>query len=151
MIKEILSLIGRATLGAGAMKEIQKNLGSRHWVHCIFLRQTADMQWVFDIPFAGIEDEPFVEGIPEILEHHLRKARKLTYAQSQGITVLFTDSPNIPPAFRGGTNFTLVRSRFDSNGAWYTDKASKLEGWLCPNIHQFFAAPPAKIHVCLRA
>lgn len=145
-------MIGRARLGMSTAKEIQKNLGSRHWIHSIFLRQNTELMWVFDIPFAGITDEPLVMGIPEIIEHHLKKARKFSLASQYGINVLFTDAPSIPMELRGGNNTTIIldRVREDSNGAWYRDKETKMEGWLCPNLHQFFAAPPRRIYVAFR-
>lgn len=144
------SLIGTPHLPAAAVKAVRANLGSRLWLHSLYMRYSDSGLWVFDVPFAGLVDEPFVAGVDEIIEFHLRKAKKLTIAKQQGIPVLFTNTTGIPDCFKGGTNVTLHRIGNANGGATYEDKVSKKVGWLCPNLSLFFAEPPDHIQVSFR-
>lgn len=133
-------------------KLIHFNLSRKDWTHVIFMRwHKLFQQWCFDIPIVGIEDEPFVSGIPEIIDHHLAKKKKLTSARDNGINVLFSGAPTKPKNFKLGHYFKLVKLHEENGGCWYRDTTSKMEGWLCPNLFQFFATAPKQIHVCIRS
>ncbi len=155
-LSQRLGNIGAAIIAAGPtvtkMRElVAKNLASRDWTHILYLRYSKKYEeWVFDIPQAGITDEPFVEGIPEIIEYHLDKAGKLDLAQSVGVPVLFTGAAKKPTGFSVGTNITLNALKEEHGGCWYKDKVSGMEGWLCPNLYQYFATSPDRIHICIR-
>jgi hypothetical protein len=130
---------------------VAANLGKKDWTHIIFLRwQEKQDAWCFDIPIVGIEDEPFVSGMPEIIEHHLIRAEKLDVARTHGVSVLFSGAASKPAAFELGNYFHLVKVKEENNGCWYRDPSTGFEGWLCPNLYQFFAAPPNTLHICIR-
>jgi hypothetical protein len=91
--------------------------------------------WVFDDPATGLVREPFVAGVPEMinqLTRHIPNARN-------GFRLLF--SGNEFPGYAAA--FDFVRS--ESGDAWYRRRDSKprMEGWLCPALFKYFnEAPP---------
>lgn len=91
--------------------------------------------WVFDDPAAGLRREPFVVGVPAMIDAlvaGLPDARR-------GFRMLFSAEP-----FPGHSR-TLTRLREESGGCWYGD--GEREGWLCPALFRYFPAPPEKIYV----
>lgn len=131
---------------------INKNLAKKNWIHTIFLRwNKISKVWCFDIPIIGLVDEPFVKGVPEIIENNLIKINKLKEAQDYGVTVLFSNSSVKPAEFKQGHYFKLYKMHEENGGCWYKDGNSGFEGWLCPNLFQFFATTPKQIHVCIRS
>jgi len=93
--------------------------------------------WVFDDPATGLAREPFVAGIPEMIDRltsHIPDAR-------QGFRLLFSadDFPGYQAAF------DWVRS--ESGGAWYRlrDVEPAIEGWLCPALFKYFEQAPRTI------
>jgi hypothetical protein len=143
-------------LGASSLKEqikslVSKNLSRKDWIHVMFLRwNSIKTDWCFDIPVMGIEDEPFVSGMEDIIDKQLIKADKLAAAKKHGICVLFSGGSVKPKAFSHGHYFSLTRQRQDNGGCWYKEPESGYEGWLCPNLYQYFASPPNTIHICIR-
>jgi hypothetical protein len=81
--------------------------------------------WVFDDPAAGLVREPFVCGIPQMIDRlvadaGIAEARK-------GFRLLFSATPF--PGHQG----TFKRLRAEHNGTWYRDESNGTEGWLCPD------------------
>jgi len=131
---------------------IKSNLSISKWIHIVYLRWLKkEKAWVFDIPFAGIVNEPFGDGMPELIEHHLnRRKGKLAHAKKYGVCVLFSHVSVKPSEFSDGIYTKLTSREEDNGGCWYWDVIAKKYGWLCPNLHQFFTSPPQQIHFCLR-
>jgi len=93
--------------------------------------------WVFDDEQASLVQEPFVEGIPEMIDEltaDIPDARK-------GFRLLF--SPDPFPNFQR----ELTKQREEHNGTWYQDPTTKKEGWLCPALFKYFPVAPDKIYV----
>ena len=92
--------------------------------------------WVFDDPAVGLTREPFVSGIPEIINRlvtHIPDARS-------GFRLLFAATP-----FPGAQKFDRVRA--DYGGTWYcTAGDPKTEGWLCPALFKYFPEAPETIY-----
>jgi hypothetical protein len=90
--------------------------------------------WVFDDAAAGLKQEPFVAGVPEMINHlvaDIPQARR-------GFRLLFSASP-FP-----GYQRRLQRLREESDGWWYATDEPPMEGWLCPALFRYFHdAPPA--------
>ena len=155
-IMNILKSLGLKIKSAIGVSEVIKNLinfnlSKKAWTHVIFMRWNKEFkQWCFDIPILGIEDEPFVSGIPEIIDYHLSRGNKLKGAKENGTSVLFSGDKNKPKNFSVGHYFKLVKLQEENGGCWYRDPTSKMEGWLCPNLFQFFATAPKQIHICIR-
>jgi hypothetical protein len=90
--------------------------------------------WVFDDPCVGLEREPFVAGVPEIID---LAVRDIPNAEA-GFTLLFSAHP-----FPGAT-VALEWVREEVGGHWY--RAGDREGWLCPALFHYFPAPPPRIY-----
>lgn len=93
--------------------------------------------WVFDDPAAGLEKEPFVAGMPEMIEDLVRD---IPDARG-GFRLLFSALPF--PGFQ----VHLKKSREDGGGVWYCSGANPVEGWLCPALFKYFGAAPESIYV----
>lgn len=87
--------------------------------------------WIFSDEKRGIIDEPFVMGIPEIIESLLNGEEKCTMYAS--------DNP-----FPGSKKLTLIKE--DYNGGWYRFGETKMEGWLCPVVQIYFGCVPKEIY-----
>lgn len=93
--------------------------------------------WVFDDERVGLVKEPFVAGIPEMID------------------VLVEDIPNAEDGFRllfsarefPGWQKRLTLVRPESGGAYYATDDPPMEGWLCPALFNYFDAPPEEIYV----
>ena len=97
--------------------------------------------WVFDDSAVDLEREPFVLGIPEMIDH------------------LVTDIPDARQGFRlifsseafPGAEIVLIRGREDSGGTWYRLEGTESEGWLCPALFKYFDEAPHRIHAHVEA
>ncbi len=93
--------------------------------------------WLFDDQPRDIEREPFVEGVPEMIDDLVSN---ISNARS-GFRMLFAASPF--PGFQRRLN----RIREEMGGVWYATNDPPMEGWLCPVFFQFFDEAPANIFV----
>jgi hypothetical protein len=88
--------------------------------------------WVFDDPAKDLEKEPFISGIPEIIESILP-------ANYRGkFSIVF--SKNAFP----GYNFKLSRLYEEADGYWY--RLGEQSGWLCPAMFKYFDKAPEEIY-----
>jgi hypothetical protein len=93
--------------------------------------------WVFDDPYQGLTQEPFVQGVPEMIDNlvaDLPEARR-------GFRLLFSASP-FP-----GYQRELVRSREEYGGWWYSTKEPPMTGWFCPALFRYFDQAPRQLFV----
>ncbi|GAB4139129.1 DUF6717 family protein [Thermopirellula anaerolimosa] len=93
--------------------------------------------WVFDDPAAGLKREPFVAGIPEMIDEMVRDIPNA----EEGFRLLFSTQP-----FPGYTH-KLVWRRGDQTGNWYYSEQFQKEGWLCPALFKYFRQAPKEIYV----
>ena len=92
--------------------------------------------WVFDDERVGLVREPFVSGVPEMINQlaaDIPDARK-------GFRLLFSAGPF--PGYQA--KFERVRS--DMGGTWYRTDDGKMEGWLCPALFKYFPEAPPQIY-----
>ena len=92
--------------------------------------------WMFDDAAVGLAREPFVAGIPEMIE--LLVARMPD--AHQGFRLLFSAQP-FP-----GSQVEMVLLREESGGGWYSWPAENREGWLCSALMKYFSSPPGKLY-----
>tara|TARA_R110000868_G_scaffold20153_9_gene85637 strand:- start:3118 stop:3483 length:366 start_codon:yes stop_codon:yes gene_type:complete len=96
--------------------------------------------WVFDDENTDLFQEPFVSGMPEMIDELVSD---ITNAK-EGFKLFFSKAPF--PNFQK----KLLRTREEYGGWWYTDittnKAGK-EGWLCGALFKYFAKAPEIIYV----
>lgn len=93
--------------------------------------------WVFDDPAAGLTREPFVAGIPEminLLTANIPDAK-------DGFRLTFSATP-FP-----GYDLHLNWQREEHGGNWYYAQTLKMEGWLCPALFKYFPIAPSEIYV----
>ena len=93
--------------------------------------------WVFDDPSTALVQEPFVSGVPEMINELVADIPNAR----QGFRLLFSPAPF--PGFQ--RKLTWVRPEFDGN--WYQMEQPKLEGWLCPALFRYFSVAPAVLYV----
>lgn len=92
--------------------------------------------WVFDDPRVGLVREPFVAGIPEMID----KLVKDIPNADKGFRLLFSASP-----FPGYT-IKLTWVRGERGGHWYFCEEYNSEGWLCPALFKYFDEAPKEIY-----
>lgn len=93
--------------------------------------------WVIDDSRTGLFREPFVAGIPEMMD----KLTKGIENVEKGFRLTFSANP-FP-----GFDTKLVWRRSDGNGNWYFCELTQTEGWLCPGLLRYYRTPPAEIYV----
>jgi hypothetical protein len=93
--------------------------------------------WVFDDPHVGLVREPFVAGIPEMID---RLVKDIPDAE-KGFRLLFSATP-----FPGNT-IKVVWRRAEAGGNWYYCSEYDSEGWLCPALFKYFKEAPKELYV----
>jgi hypothetical protein len=96
--------------------------------------------WVFDDPRVGLEREPFVSGIPEIIDLAVQGIPDA----EQGFLLIFSARP-----FPGAT-VELDWVREEMGGHWYRWGVHGMEGWLCPALFHYFDTAPPKLYAQVR-
>jgi len=96
--------------------------------------------WVFDDEAVGLRKEPFVSGIPEIIEDLLAEEE---IDGEDGFYLTFSATP-FP-----GHQRELTRLEEDGGGNWYETvdaDGNPLEGWLCPALFKYYDNAPDKLY-----
>ncbi len=97
--------------------------------------------WIFDDDTVGLVKEPFVAGVPAILESLLAK-EKILHPES-GFRLIFSATP-FP-----GHQLVAVQLREEDGGHWYGVDPN--EGWLCPAMFNYFSQAPDNLYVRVEA
>lgn len=93
--------------------------------------------WVFDDASAGLVQEPFVAGVPEMID------------------VLVEDVPHAERGFRllfsakefPGYQKKLTWLRGDAGGNYYALDDPPMEGWICPVMFKYYTEAPEELYV----
>ena len=93
--------------------------------------------WVFDDESVGLNKEPFVAGVPEMIDDLVKD---IPNARG-GFRLLFSSMP-FP-----GYQIELTRVEEEYDGYWYRVEDRSTEGWLCPALFQYFETAPETIYV----
>ena len=93
--------------------------------------------WVFDDENVGLHKEPFVEGVPKMIDELVADI----HDARQGFRLIFSAAP-FP-----GYQRKLSRLREEFGGWWYSSDEPEAEGWLCPALFRYFAEAPEVIYV----
>jgi len=93
--------------------------------------------WVFDDSAVGLRREPFVAGIPEMIDDMVKDIPDADL----GFRLLFSTQP-----FPGHTH-KLSWRRGDRSGNWYYCEQYDKEGWLCPGLFRYYRDAPKEIYV----
>ena len=92
--------------------------------------------WVFDDHRVGLHQEPFVSGIPAMIDMLVANVPNA----AKGFRLLFSSEP-FP-----GYQVELVRVRPEYGGTWYRWEGRNAEGWLCPALFKYFSTAPARLY-----
>jgi len=93
--------------------------------------------WVFDDESVGLKREPFVMGVPAMID---ALATTIPGADD-GFSLIFSAKP-FP-----GFHEELVWVRGEYEGNWYRSARFGAEGWLCPALLKYFDEAPERIYV----
>lgn len=93
--------------------------------------------WVFDDERVGLAQEPFVSGIPQMIDDLVKDMPNAR----EGFRMLFLPAPF--PGFQ--RKVTWVREEMGGN--WYKADEPPMEGWLCPALFRYFDAAPPELYV----
>lgn len=92
--------------------------------------------WVFDDERVGLEREPFVLGIDQMID---RLVADIPEAW-KGFRLIFSPQP-----FPGSAT-KLEWKREESGGHWYFSPTYQIEGWLCPALLKYFKTAPKELY-----
>jgi hypothetical protein len=93
--------------------------------------------WVFDDAAVGLIKEPFVSGVPAIIE----EATKNISNAEKGFVAIFSSKPF--PGFDVELDF--VKEEYSGN--WYKWTKTNQEGWLCPALFKYFETAPQHLYI----
>jgi len=93
--------------------------------------------WVFDDARVGLVQEPFVSGIPEMIDDLVADIPRAR----QGFRLLFSADPF--PGYQRRLDWV----REEMGGNWYRSQQPPMEGWLCPALFRYFDAAPQTLYV----
>ena len=93
--------------------------------------------WVFDDPAAGLKREPFVAGVPAMMNYLVRDIPGAT----NGFRMLFSTQP-FP-----GYQKKLTWLRPEGGGNIYRMEDPPMEGWLCPALFRYYREAPKALYV----
>ncbi len=94
--------------------------------------------WVFDDPHAGLVREPFVLGIPEMIDVMVWDMAD----PSDGFRMCFSLTE---PAVMNAHHIKLMA--LENGGAWYRDVETRMGGWLCPATLLYFQSFPDELYI----
>jgi len=93
--------------------------------------------WVFDDDAHGLIREPFVAGVPDMINELVEDDPNA----KDGFRLIFSTAP-FPEYQR-----ELIWVREEMGGNWYTSVETEMGGWLCPAMDHYFDSTPEKIFV----
>ena len=93
--------------------------------------------WVFDDEATGLIKEPFVAGIPAMInklidDNDIKDAK-------DGFKLIFSANP-FPDS-----QVSLTRLYDEHGGNWYLWDDVGIEGWLCPALLKYFKSAPQRL------
>jgi hypothetical protein len=93
--------------------------------------------WVFDDPATGLKREPFVAGVPEMIDYLVRDIPGAT----NGFRMVFS-TQEFP-----GYQRRLTWLRPEGGGNYYRMDDPPMEGWLCPALFRYYREAPRELYV----
>ncbi len=93
--------------------------------------------WVFDDESVGLKREPFVAGVPEMIDELVADVPRA----DDGFRLTFSAQkfPNYQKK--------LTWTRSDGTGNYYRLDDPPLEGWICPALFQYYSEAPRELYV----
>ncbi len=97
--------------------------------------------WVFDDPEVNLKREPFVAGVPEMIDVLVKEI-----PDSKDVFRLLFSAMPFP-----GHQKRLTWLRGDSGGNNYELDDPPIEGWICPAMFRNYRSPPPALYVIAEA
>jgi len=93
--------------------------------------------WVFNDEIRNLVEEPFVFGMPQIIDKMVgdRNVHEFTMIFSRN------ELPDYDLVLEKRTD------RPETIGAWYQCEKLGMSGWLCPALNLYYRVPPDKIYI----
>lgn len=91
---------------------------------------------VFDDPLVGLEKEPLIQGVPEILYLLCRSVG--INNPKKGFKLKFSGFPF------DGHQLKATKINEEGNGNWY--ETNGMMGWLCPALFKYFSQAPDNLY-----
>lgn len=98
-------------------------------------------EWVFDDTRVGLVREPFVAGIPEMIDQLVQDIPNA----KEGFNLFFSKEPFPQHGLK------LIWKRAEGGGNWYFSETYQKEGWLCPGLFKYYSQAPKEIYVMAKA
>jgi len=103
--------------------------------------------WVFDDPFFKVENEPFVSGMPAMINVALT-----LLTNSSNHKMFDLEISTEPSEIQPDNDIVLTKSHEEEEGCWYWWNQAILEGWLSPYFSarftkQFGTPFPEKLYL----
>jgi len=98
--------------------------------------------WMFDDESVGLKGEPFVCGIPEMINYVITKKNIKNTDKGVALFVSATELPSY--------DLKLMWSRFEAGGNWYNCLETKTDGWLCPALYKYFNSTPSSLFAIIK-
>ena len=92
--------------------------------------------WVFDDMRLGLVKEPFIAGIPEMIDKMVEDVPNA----DQGFRLIFSANP-FP-----NSEAKLVWTKEQNGGNWYYCEQYDIEGWLCPAMYKYYGEAPKELY-----
>lgn len=92
--------------------------------------------WIFDDPARGLVREPFVSGVPAILDDLVSAIP----GAREGFRLIFSAQP-FP-----GYQAQYKKVQVEYGGTWYQTTDGR-KGWLCPALFKYFSTAPESLFV----
>jgi hypothetical protein len=98
--------------------------------------------WVFDDDRVNLVKEPFVSGMPDIIESGLDKEK--INNPKEGFIAIFSTTA-VP-----GYTMELEKLNEEGGGNWYINNETNQVGWLCPALFLYYTDAPNKLYIKLK-
>ena len=106
------------------------------------------VRWVFDAPEHGLDKEPFVEGMPDIIFNVLYTEGMMFSAIKDGFWITFSDAMFKPAK---GHSLHILHRQHERDHGWVYTYLGGLDGWLCPALFAYFDEAPQAIFFAAQA
>ncbi|MCC7085459.1 MAG: hypothetical protein IT427_10670 [Pirellulales bacterium] len=142
--KSRYKLLAFAALLAAACAALAFVLLSHHWTASpssnsilVIKPYWYNGTWVFDDPDVKLKREPFVAGVPEMIDVLIRDIPQA----KDGFRLTFSANP-FP-----GHQYKLTWLRGDQTGNFYKLDDPPMEGWICPAMFKYYREAPKALYV----
>ena len=92
--------------------------------------------WVFDDIRLGLVKEPFIAGIPEMIDKMVEDIPNA----DKGFRLIFSARPF--PNYEA----KLIWTKKQNGGNWYHCDQYNIDGWLCPAMYKYYGEAPKELY-----